>query len=329
MATKKNKTGLGLKIFLWFLSISLACIISFLLYFASYINENIEPSGTITVPKGSISAVINSLSAQGYATGSLDALVVKISGGLKYGKFKLEDKNYTRYEFFKALSVAKPVEMDITLIPGETLEVFFGQIADKYKLSADALKKAYQAKTTLPDGVIFADTYTFKIDAKESEIVNYLLSASQKKHRELSARLLGRFDESEWYGKYVTTASIIQKEAVNESEMPIVSSVIYNRLAIGMPLQMDGSLNYGSYSHKKITPTRIREDESTYNTYKHKGLPLYPVCAVSSEALMAAVNPKSTDYLYFMRNKDGVHSFSKTFGAHQEIIESVKKSNRN
>jgi len=326
---KKTKTSIIGRVLFWIGTTLAALIIVFALYFANYINDTLTPSATITVPKGSSTNIVASLKEQGYDTGSLDTLVIKLAGGLKYGKFKLEDKNYTRYEFFKALSIAKPVEMEVTLIPGETVEVFFTQLAEKQNLSVQKLKEVYASKTKLPDGVIFADTYTFKIDAKEEEIVGYLVSASLKRHKELSVELTGRFSEAEWFGKYVTAASIIQKEATNESEMPLVSSVIYNRIAKGMPLQMDGSLNYGPYSHKKITPARIREDESTYNTYKHKGLPQYPVCAVSKEAIRAAADPAKTDYLYFMRNKDGAHTFTKSFGEHTQVIESVKKSNRN
>jgi len=59
--------------------------------------------------------------------------------------------------------------------------------------------------------------------------------------------------------------------------MPKISSVIYNRLKRGMPLQMDGTLNYGLYSHVRVTPERIREDRSPFNTYLNRGIPPYPV----------------------------------------------------
>ena len=122
------------------------------------------------------------------------------------------------------------------------------------------------------------------------------------------------------FRSYIIIASIIQKEAANKDEMPIVSSVIYNRLKKDMKLQMDGSLNYGQYSHVKVTPQRIREDTSSYNTYLNKGLPPQPVCSVSKDAIIAAIFPKTTDYLYFVKNKNGTHTFSQNYEKHLENI---------
>jgi UPF0755 protein len=88
---------------------------------------------------------------------------------------------------------------------------------------------------------------------------------------------------------------------------------------------MDGTLNYGKYSHIKVTPKRIDDDNTTYNTYKHKGLPKYPVCSVSLSAINAALHPAKTSYLYFMRNKKGYHDFSTNYKAHRKNIKKVKK----
>ena len=73
--------------------------------------------------------------------------------------------------------------------------------------------------------------------------------------------------------------------------MPIIASVVHNRLKKNMALQMDGTLNYGKYSNSVVTTDRIRNDETSYNTYKNKGLPKDPVCAVSLDAIKAAIFP--------------------------------------
>ena len=85
---------------------------------------------------------------------------------------------------------------------------------------------------------------------------------------------------------------------------------------------MDGTLNYGKYSHIKVTPERIRDDKSSFNTYRNYGLPSSPIGAVSPEAIDAAINPSKTDYLYFVKNSSGVHTFSSDFKAHRKAIES-------
>ncbi len=112
--------------------------------------------------------------------------------------------------------------------------------------------------------------------------------------------------------------------------MPTVSSVIHNRLKKGMKLQMDGTLNYGKYSHIKITSQRIKEDNSSYNTYKNRGLPEHPICAVSLDAIKAAIFPAKTDYLYFVKNeKNGLHSFSKSYKEHVNNINKNRIIKRN
>jgi len=122
----------------------------------------------------------------------------------------------------------------------------------------------------------------------------------------------------------VTVASIIQKEAASVEDMPYVSSVIYNRLKEGMKLQMDGTLNYGPYSHEKVTAKRLRSDRTPYNTYKHAGLPPYPVCNVSLDAIRAAIFPAKTDYLYFVRDKSGNHAYSRYYSTHLKKIRKSK-----
>jgi UPF0755 protein len=97
-----------------------------------------------------------------------------------------------------------------------------------------------------------------------------------------------------------------------------------------MPLQMDGTLNYGKYSHEKITPYRLKNDKSSYNTYINTGLPKHPICSVSLNSIKAAIFPAKSDYLYFMRNKKtGTHDFTKSYKTHLNNInkqKSIKKS---
>ncbi|HIQ27451.1 MAG TPA: endolytic transglycosylase MltG, partial [Sulfurovum sp.] len=119
-------------------------------------------------------------------------------------------------------------------------------------------------------------------------------------------------------------ASIIQKESNNIDEMPLISSVIYNRLEKGMRLQMDGTLNYGKHSHTIVTSERIKTDTSLYNTYKHKGLPPAPLSSVSVDALKAACNPETSKYLFFMLTKDGTHVFADNYDEHLENVRAFK-----
>ena len=155
----------------------------------------------------------------------------------------------------------------------------------------------------------------------ERHLISYLVNNSLYKHRKLSQKIFGVYDKKRWFW-YVSMASIIQKEAANNKEMPLVSAVIHNRIKKNMKLQMDGSLKYGLYSHKKITASRIRNDNSPYNTYKIKGVPKDPICSISLTALKAAIFPANNNYLYFVKGKDGKHIFSKNYKTH---LRNIKK----
>lgn len=91
---------------------------------------------------------------------------------------------------------------------------------------------------------------------------------------------------------------------------------------------MDGTLNYGKYSHVKVTAKRIREDKSSFNTYLHRGVPKQAVCNVSLDAIKAAIFPLSTDYLYFMKNKNNVHDFTRNYSTHLSNIKRATKWNK-
>ena len=220
-------------------------------------------------------------------------------------------------DFLYLLTSAKAAQSQITLIPGETMYFFIRQIAHKFSLNKEKLDAAFKEYSPYIEGVILPDTYKIPNGINEEEIIKNLVSFSLQKHKNLSMKMLGRYNQSEWF-RYVAMASIIQKEAASIEEMPFVSAVIYNRLKLGMPLQMDGSLNYGEFSHSKVTPERIRKDKSQFNTYLNKGVPKTPVGSASIDAIKAALNPANVDYLYFVRNKEGKHSFSKTYKEHKE-----------
>ena len=236
----------------------------------------------------------------------------------------MKNKSHTKADFLYKLTTAKAALHNITLLPGETTEIFLQQLANQLSLDIHELKFQYKKQAPFKEGSFVPETYSIPLGIRESTLIKLLLKVSLLNMKQMSKKIFGTYNEKKWL-HYVTIASIIQKESANIKEMPIVSSVIYNRLKKRMPLQMDGTLNYGKYSHIKITPKRIREDKSTYNTYKHRGLPAYPVCNVSFHAIRAAIFPAKTSYLYFMRSKNGTHDFEKTFSQHNKNVKNATK----
>ena len=274
------------------------------------------------MPQGSISHIITQLSKQGYALSAVDKYTLVLMGKPQSGWVNIGATQLNRIDFLYKLTTAKAKMEKVTLIPGETKEIFFENVAKQLHLDKSKLMYYYKKFSAFPEAGIYADTYYVPYGMSEKHLVYFLTNESQKKYEEISKKVYGTYDKKQWL-KLLTIASIIQKEAANDKEMPLVSSVIYNRLKKGMPLQMDGTLNYGKYSHIKVTPERIKNDTSHFNTYKYKGLPPSPIGAISLASLKAAMKPAKTEYLYFMKNSQGVHDFEKTFKKHQK---NVKKS---
>jgi UPF0755 protein len=244
----------------------------------------------------------------------LSLLGLPQSGWVSIGELEL-----TRGDFLYKLSHSKAPLQTITYIPGETKELFLAELALVFNLSYDKLLAEYTAQTAYVDGFLVPETYYIPVGINEKHIIHFLITHAKRYHKEVYEKIFGEFNEVKWH-KFLVIASIIQKEAANIEEMPLVSSVIYNRLKKEMPLQMDGTLNYGQFSHTKVTPARIKEDTSSYNTYLHKGLPPHAIGSVSKEAIIAAIFPKNTPYFYFVKNRNGTHTFSQSYATHLENI---------
>lgn len=289
-----------------------------------YLNIPLSSTKVLFIPKGSTSSIITHLNKTGYELNHVDKMVVHFLGYPQSGWIDLQEQYMTKGDFLYKITKSKAALKTITLIPGETSYIFLQQLAKEFNLSLEKLTKIYEQYAYKADGNILAETYSLPFGMKEDHLLFYLFSTTNKQYEEFSRKIFGYYDKKKWY-YYITMASIIQKEAATVDEMPIVSSVIYNRLKKGMPLQMDGTLNYGKYSHEIVTAKRIQEDTSSYNTYKNAGLPANPICAVSLNAIKAAIFPVKSDYLYFVRdNKTGLHKFANTYNDHVNNINANK-----
>ena len=278
---------------------------------------------TLFIPQGSIGNIISQLTKKGYELSFIDNYILRFMGSPQSGWIHIGKNELNRIDFLYKLTSSKAMISKVTLIPGETSEIFFDSLAKKLKLDKKKLTKYYHQFSSYPEAGIYADTYYVPYGMKEKHLMNFLVRESEKKYRSFSEKIYGNYDQKQWL-KVLVTASIIQKEAANNKEMPMVSSVIHNRLKKKMRLQMDGTLNYGKYSHIKITPKRIKDDNSTFNTYKHRGLPDSPIGAVSIAAIKAAIKPAKSTHLYFMKNKEGTHDFSDSFNAHRKNVKKAR-----
>jgi len=307
----------------WIFEIVLIIILSFMYY----LNQPVYSPKVMYIPQGSINKIISQMQEKNYNVSKLDSIILRLIGSPQSGWIDIGKTKSSRGEFLYKLTRAKAALQDITLIPGETTYIFLNQLAQQLNLDRNKLQYEFDKQTYIQEGALIPNTYKLPIGITEKMLIKILLSKSLTTMKKVSLKIFGNYNEKKWF-HFVTVASIIQKESANIDEMPIVSSVIYNRLKRNMKLQMDGTLNYGVYSHIKITSRRIRQDKSAYNTYMYRGVPDLPVCNVSLEAIKAAIFPSKTNYLYFMKNKNGVHDFSCNYSTHLTNIRHATKRNK-
>jgi UPF0755 protein len=130
----------------------------------------------------------------------------------------------------------------------------------------------------------------------------------------------------------VTMASIVEKETALSDERSKVASVFINRLRVGMRLQTDPTVIYGMGDSYKGTLTRKDLDTPTpYNTYVIAGMPPGPIAMPSKASLEAAAHPVKTDFLYFVADGKGGHTFTTNLASHNRAVQAwrlaVKEKN--
>lgn len=169
------------------------------------------------------------------------------------------------------------------------------------------------------EGYLFPATYSYFEEKPSLEsIVEEMIGAMDKVVKNYSDLLA---EKQMSVHQLVTFASLLEEEATAQTDRETIASVFYNRLDQGMPLQTDPTVLYALGSHKNRVLYEDLEVENAYNTYKNKGLPPGPIAGAGKSSIEAALNPSSTDYLYFLADKEGVNHFSKTYDEHLQKVE--------
>lgn len=169
------------------------------------------------------------------------------------------------------------------------------------------------------EGLLFPDTYEFRIGVTSKEIVKTMLDTFAAKTKDLAPTY-----------QAVILASIVEREAKTESERPIIAGIYTNRLAANMKLEADPTVQYGKDTlqaaaldegktmtwWQPITASDYQGVSSPWNTYRVTGLPPTPIAAPSLSSLKAAIHPASHDYYFFFHRVDGTPVYSKTKAEH-------------
>ncbi|OCA91203.1 hypothetical protein A8F94_04910 [Bacillus sp. FJAT-27225] len=167
------------------------------------------------------------------------------------------------------------------------------------------------------EGYLYPATYPiYKDKPTVDELVTMMLNKTQS--------VLAQYSESSTEKnmsphQLLTMASLIEEEATEQVDRHKISSVFYNRIDAGMPLQTDPTVLYAQGKHKERVLYEDLEVDSPYNTYKHPGLPPGPIANAGKMSIEAALNPEKTDFYYFLAAKDGKVYFSKTLQEHNKL----------
>jgi UPF0755 protein len=209
----------------------------------------------------------------------------------------------------------------VTIPEGYTVDQIADRVAEKTKIPADefsriAKNEAASFGVSSPDrpvrsveGFLFPKTYRIREDATARDVIAMMV----RQFREEVAGVDLSYAKSKNLNLYdvVTIASMVEREAAKADERPIVASVIYNRLARGMRLEIDATIQYILGKQRKRILYRHLRIESPYNTYLHKGLPPGPISNPGLASIEAAANPAQTGYFFYVRTgDDGSHTFA-------------------
>lgn len=252
-----------------------------------------------------------------------DAIIAKLNAG---DTVAAETIRFTIPEGFTLLQIADKLAADKLI----DKEKFLALAATQKKwgdvesvLSIPEVDNLHQRL----EGYLFPETYEMKKGSTEESIIKRMLAELDLKLSELPE---GWQDVLEEKGlsvhELLTIASLVEREVVVDEERALVAGVIYNRIADGMPLQIDATVQYSLDKPKERLYEKDLLIDSPYNTYKIKGLPPGPIASPSLDSIQAALYPEKSDYFFYVTKKDGsqTHLFAKTYKEH---LRNIEKSN--
>lgn len=239
-----------------------------------------------------------------------------IEGSIQAGNFRLSP-SMTSEQIADNLTHGTE-DIWVTIPEGKRAE----EVAEILEKSLPTYDASWKAELIKHEGYLFPDTYLLPAHADLPLVVSLMTNTFEEKYKTIPVTATGLTKKD-----IVIIASLIEREAKHDSDRPLVSSVISNRLAIGMALQLDATVQYvlGYQPNqknwwKKAITLQDLTISSAYNTYKNPGLPPAPIANPGIAALKAAANPAKTNYLYYIADKNGINRYAKTLDEHNENI---------
>lgn len=338
------------KIFFALIPLLAICIIGFMIYkdaLKTIKHPFITNDETIEVKVGkgdTLNNVMNSLS-ENKKIGNV--LLVKwyiknqkLNTNIKPGTYKLP-KDISLDNLVKSLGEGNYNEnaIKVTIPEGYTIDAIAALLQEKGIIGKDDflnslktyplpeyIKKDPNRKYAL-EGFLFPDTYEFIKGSKGNDIIGIMVKNFDNTIKDIEKKTGKNIDKADM-DKVITMASIVEREAEQAEERPIVASVFYNRQKINMKLESCATVEYALGVHKTIYTYKDIATPSPYNTYIVSGLPVGPICNPGGDSIAAALQPEQTKYLFFVSKFDGTgkHFFSENY---EKFTQDTKISNAN
>lgn len=274
----------------------------------------------VTIEQGfSASEAADALAEQGVVRSS-DLLYLAIilfhdPEGIKAGSFAFREP-------LNVFAVARRITDDDPEIENVSLTFYEGMSVVKYAAIAeegliDFDSEHFVNKGLSFEGFLFPDTYYLPYEFTADDLIALLNETYHSETRALFARNDTGLPEYE----IVTIASLLEREGNEEENMRTIAGILFNRLELGMPLQLDASIEYVlDKPINMLTPEDLTID-SPYNTYLNRGLPPTPIGNPGIQAIAAVMDPIDSNYLYYITGNDGNFYYAETYDAHLDNIE--------
>lgn len=300
------------------LALSSISVIVFCIYFFQL--KNLPPidfptEAVITIRSGlSVDDIASSLAESGVIQSPvLFKLVTVFSGSaesLRAGRYRFPHP-LTQNEIIEALRSGLYANESVILTIPEGTRVS-GIDAIIHNAFPHIAEGAFIAIASSSEGYLFPDTYHLTPNATAFDIFTLMSATFDERVKPLFPD-----EDKRDLAKIVTIASLLEREGNSRESMEIISGIIYKRMKLGMPLQVDATLEYERGKGSSELSLEDLQIDSPYNTYTNKGLPPTPIANSGLMALAAAQNPLASPYLYYLTGKDGVFYYANTFEEHK------------
>jgi uncharacterized YceG family protein len=235
---------------------------------------------------------------------------------------------FVRFDWYQNL--ASSVSRILVIYPGERHEEIVKNFGDILKWTVAERDLFYNyivsSEPVLTEGKFYPGRYIVSKDATPEEVADLLEARFREEiltHYTHEIELQVPLEEA------LVIASLLEREAYDFTDMRYISGVIWNRLFIDMPLQLDATLQYArgsKASESRWWPRVLPRDkfiESPYNTYEHSGLPPTPIANPSAEAVIAALNPRITKCMFYFHDSKGKFYCTETYEEHVAKLKEI------